>query len=428
MIQETRNLESRIEGLIASWNVNCPYTISLKLILDEWHDSRHHCDDKEETKTKLCFTTPMKNKSQVRFSYQTNSDGLPPTNLRGRCRPFLAPKTLSFQSPYRDVVYKDIQSINSYSPIVETNSYEQTVASSIAEKTFLEKTSIADSTSVTGSTTFTSNQLEPEKITTPKARLGNADPNEQIALSTSTSNEEQKHHEDTLFRQIPMKDENNQVSNYNSPKACNTVQANASTIVNTQVKNKTLTNGSSKLVESSEGIDDCHKKKRRKRAKKNSSAKSSEFARKVSECEVMRNDFNPNKDLSLTKIKTIEQELTKVLERERDFEDSDFEVDEFEYFIKSGPYTNTTGTSEEEWVADENIAKTKQSILKARPNIAHKDLNLLLTKTFYGDTNCFPRQASYLLNQCLRTGTNAFEEAREVVIQKGFHIVSNEFY
>ena len=38
MIQETRNLESRIEGLIASWNVSCPYTISLKLVLDEWHD------------------------------------------------------------------------------------------------------------------------------------------------------------------------------------------------------------------------------------------------------------------------------------------------------------------------------------------------------------------------------------------------------
>ena len=429
MIQETRNLESRIEGLIVSWNVNCPYAISLKLVLDEWHDSRHHYDDKEETKTKLCFTIPMKNKSQVRFSYQTNSDGLPPTNIRGRCRPFLAPKTLSFQSLYRDVVYKNIQSIRSYSPIVETNTYEKTVASSIAEKTFLEKTSIADSTSVTGSTTFTSNQLEPEKITKHKACLGNADPNEKMALSTSTSNEEQKHHEDTLFPQIPTKGENNQVSKHTSPKVCNTVQANASTIVNTQVKNKTLTNGSSKLMESSEGIDDCHKKKRSKRVKKNSSAKSSEFARNVSECEAMRNDnvkkdivkadkyncertrenktmndlnpnnyktmrelnpykdktmkdlnpniysrsdlnrykgtrsdFNANKDSILSKIKTIEQELTKVLERERDFKESDFELDEFDYFIKSEPYTNTIGTFEEDRVADEDIAKAKQSI------------------------------------------------------------------
>ena len=214
MIQEPRNLESRIEGLIASWNVNCPYTISLKLVLDEWNDSQHY-DDKEETKRRLCFTTPMKNKSQVRFSYQTNSDGLPPTNLRGRCRPFLAPKTLSFQSPHRDAAYKDIQRISPYSPIVETNSYEQTVASSITEKTFPEKTapsieiasqslkpiptyvqlnegflktsacskSIADSSFVTGYTTFSTNQLELAKITPPKACLRKANSNEKVILS-----------------------------------------------------------------------------------------------------------------------------------------------------------------------------------------------------------------------------------------------------
>ena len=56
MIQEPRNLESRIEGLIASWNVNCPYTISSKLVLDEWHDSQLY-DDTDETKNKSCFTT-----------------------------------------------------------------------------------------------------------------------------------------------------------------------------------------------------------------------------------------------------------------------------------------------------------------------------------------------------------------------------------
>ena len=140
-----------------------------------------------------------------------------------------------------------------------------------------------------------------------------------------------------------------------------------------------------------------------------------------------RRDPNPNNHKSLTKIGLIERELTKVLERERDFEESDFELDEFDYFIKSEPYTNTIGTFEEECVAEEDIAKAKQSILKKRSSISHKDLNSLLTQKFYGDNNCFQRQASYSLNQCLRTGTDVFEKAKEIVIQKGFHIVKNEF-
>ena len=75
-----------------------------------------------------------------------------------------------------------------------------------------------------------------------------------------------------------------------------------------------------------------------------------------------RSDPNPNRVKSLTKIKITERELTKVLERERDFKESDFELDEFDYFIKSEPYTNTIGTFEEDRVADEDIAKAKQSI------------------------------------------------------------------
>ena len=67
MIQETRNLESRIQGLISSWNVKSPYTIALKLVLDEWHGSKHY-GDTEEIKKKSCFTTPpMNDISQARF-------------------------------------------------------------------------------------------------------------------------------------------------------------------------------------------------------------------------------------------------------------------------------------------------------------------------------------------------------------------------
>jgi len=138
-----------------------------------------------------------------------------------------------------------------------------------------------------------------------------------------------------------------------------------------------------------------------------------------------RSDTNPNKN-----IKIIERELSKVLERERDFDESDFEIDKFDYFIKSEPYTNSIGTFDEDWIADEDIVKAKHILKESKEisSIANKKWILLLTQKFYGDNDCFPRQASYLLNQCLRTGTEAFEEAKEIVIQKGFHIVSNEFF
>ena len=88
-----------------------PYTTSLKLILDKWHDSKHYCDA-EEIKKKSCFTTPpMNNKSHARFSYETNSDRLLTTNIRGRCQPFLAPKTLSFNCTSYHKYY--IQTIDS---------------------------------------------------------------------------------------------------------------------------------------------------------------------------------------------------------------------------------------------------------------------------------------------------------------------------
>ena len=105
-----------------------------------------------------------------------------------------------------------------------------------------------------------------------------------------------------------------------------------------------------------------------------------------------RSDTNPNKN-----IKIIERELSKVLERERDFEESDFEIDEFDYFIKSEPYTNSIGTFDEDWIADEDIVKAKHILKESKEisSIANKKLNLLLTQKFYGDNDCFPRQASY---------------------------------
>ena len=280
MIQESRKLESRIEGLIASWNVNCPYTISLKLVLDEWNNSLLY-DDTAETKNKSCFTTPRKNKSQVRFSYETNSDGLPSTNLRGRCRPFLAPKTLSFQSPQREVAYRDIERISSHSPIVGTKTYQGTAGSSIVEKTFPEKT--------TPRIAIVSQNQAP--IPT-HVQLTEGSLQTSACVKSIADTEIQKQLEDTLFTQNQSKCENNQVSKNISSNGCNTVKANASPLVNTQDESKIITNVTNKPLKSSGGIDNCYKKKRRKTFRKDSPTKSSEYARKVTDCKVVRKDVD----------------------------------------------------------------------------------------------------------------------------------------
>lgn len=80
----------------------------------------------------------MKIRFQVRFSYEANADRLPTTNLRGRCRPFLAPKSLCFQSPQNEVTNKEEHPITSCNVLVGTNTFEETAVSNINDKRYPE--------------------------------------------------------------------------------------------------------------------------------------------------------------------------------------------------------------------------------------------------------------------------------------------------
>ena len=89
-----------------------------------------------------------------------------------------------------------------------------------------------------------------------------------------------------MFPQILLKSENNQVSKNISSNCCNTVKANASPLINT--KDETITNVTNKPLKSFGGIDNCYKKTRRKTFRNESTTKSSEYARKVTDCKVVR--------------------------------------------------------------------------------------------------------------------------------------------
>jgi len=88
--------------------------------------------------------------------------------------------------------------------------------------------SIPHLTSVKGSTTRSTNKLEPAIIAPPKTCLTKTDSNEKLVMSTLQSNEIQKQLDVTLFSKIPTKDENNKVSKNISTRSCNTVQPNVS--------------------------------------------------------------------------------------------------------------------------------------------------------------------------------------------------------
>lgn len=94
------SLESRINGLLSSWNIERPFAVALKLVMDEWNLGNNQTVNAEKdlykeqySHERFCFTSPMKktqylhhgqSNSQTKFSYETNIDAVPPTNLKGK--------------------------------------------------------------------------------------------------------------------------------------------------------------------------------------------------------------------------------------------------------------------------------------------------------------------------------------------------------
>ena len=83
--------------------------------MDEWNlgnyqevNTEKDLHEEQYSHERLCLTSPIKKKqyshhgqrsSQTKFSYETNIDGLPLTNLKGKCRGVSAPKKLYYVSP-----------------------------------------------------------------------------------------------------------------------------------------------------------------------------------------------------------------------------------------------------------------------------------------------------------------------------------------
>ena len=70
------------------------------------------------TKERFCVTSPIRktnhsgpSSSQTKLSYDTNTDGLPSTNIKGKCRPFSAPKKEYYASPSKNSSFKNMISV-----------------------------------------------------------------------------------------------------------------------------------------------------------------------------------------------------------------------------------------------------------------------------------------------------------------------------
>ena len=118
-------LESRINGLLSSWNLESPFAVALRLVMNEWRLGNNRDANTEKdiytekyTKERFCFTSPTRktnhsgpSSSQTKFSYDTNNDGLPPTNIKGKCRPYSAPKKLYYASPSKKSPFENMISV-----------------------------------------------------------------------------------------------------------------------------------------------------------------------------------------------------------------------------------------------------------------------------------------------------------------------------
>ena len=57
-----------------------------------------------------------------------------------------------------------------------------------------------------------------------------------------------------------------------------------------------------------------------------------------------------------------------------------------------------------------------------------EDINYELTHKFYGNSQIFDREISFLFNQCLRAGSECFNLAKEFILSKGLNFRENEFF
>ena len=109
--------------------------------------------------------------------------------------------------------------------------------------------------------------------------------------------------------------------------------------------------------------------------------------------------------------------------------DDDFPFEEFNYFIETIPSHNSEGKFQDAAnIPSKLVANARGTFLKSRPNASEEELQKHLSYKFYGNKALFDEETSFLLKQCLRTGSRCFNNAKKFVIQNGFNIKRNEFF
>ena len=146
--------------------------------------------------------------------------------------------------------------------------------------------------------------------------------------------------------------------------------------------------------------------------------------------------FSTNNSLSITNQELYKQINSKsfIAKRLKEIRDADgfedyFPLDQYDYFVESLPSHASLGKFFEfSNIPSKLISNARQSILKSKPSATQKQLQKHLTHRFYGNTELYDRDLSFVLNQCLRSGSDCFDNAKKFLIEEGYNIVKNEFY
>ena len=81
--------ERMVHGLISTWNMKSPHRLSLSLLLDDWKSKE------PQSSVKIKSVEENKWGRQTSYSYVTLKCGLPPTNIRGKCRSYTPPRIVT---------------------------------------------------------------------------------------------------------------------------------------------------------------------------------------------------------------------------------------------------------------------------------------------------------------------------------------------
>ena len=134
-----------------------------------------------------------------------------------------------------------------------------------------------------------------------------------------------------------------------------------------------------------------------------------------------------NSSICCKDISYITRKLKQI--RDQDGQENHFPLEEYNYFIESVPSQTCLGRVQDDLeIPSELITLARKELLKSKPKRSEKNVLKQLTYRFYCSTKLYDKESSYLLNQCLRSDSKCFENAKKFLFEKGYSIVNNKFF